>query len=341
MPACENVADKRGATQHHYPDLESLLADYEARGWTDGLPIVPPTPEAVAAMLAGGGLGSSEVVGTVPSWSVVITAEHVAINAVMAGCLPHHMPTLIAVLQALTAPEANCHSTLATTNNPVQFVVLNGPVRHALDVRCEQGVLGPANRAGAAIGRAVGLVVRNVIGVLPGGLDQSVFSFPGRHGVVFGENEEGTRWLPLADERGQPPGTDAVTVFAGFPPIVHRPRYEVDADGLVSSFIEKVYDCTGVWGASTSGHDLMLLVGQEHMRLLEGAGWTKATLRARLYEGLVARTGKPGSREQHAPCLLSGPDGILVVATGGSGNPISMIITAHAGRAVTRRIVDP
>lgn len=326
------------AAEHHYPDVSALLADYAAKGWTDGLPIIAPTSEAVDAMLAGSRLDRDEVIGTVPSWSVEITLENIAINAVMAGCLPEYLPTLVAALQAITSPEANCHSTLATTNNPAQFIVLNGPVRHALGVRCEQGVLGPGNQASATIGRAIGLIVRNVMGVLPGGLDQSVFSIAGRHGVIFGENEETTDWLPLAAERGHRPGDDAATVFAGYPPIVHRPRYELDAAGLTQSFIEKIYDCTGIWGASAPGRDLMILVGMEHVRLLEGADWTKEAFRTALYDGLVGRTGKPGSREQGDPCTLSGPDDLVVVATGGAGNPISMIITPHAGRAVTRPI---
>lgn len=328
-------------TRHRYPNVAALVADYEARGWTDGLPIVPPTPDAVAEMMQGCDLDGGDVIGTVPSWSASVTAENLAINAVMAGCLPTYMPTLVAVVQALTAPEANCHSTLATTNNPAQFVVLNGPVRDELGVRCGVGVLDPTTRASATIGRAVGLVVRNVLGVLPGELDQSVFSIPGRHGVVFGENEGEAGWPPLAEERGVPAGASAVTVFAGYPPIVHRPRYELDADGLAASFVDKVYDCTGVWGASTPGRDLMVLVGQEHQRLLADAGWTKATFRSRLYEALSELAGKPGSREQHEPCLLAGPDDIAVVAAGGSGNPISLIITAHAGRAVTRRVSSP
>jgi len=330
------------AAQLHYPDAQALIDDYHARGWTDGLPIVPPTPEAVAEALAATGLDADDVVGTVPSWSMRIRAEQVAINAVMAGCLPEYLPTLVAALRAITAPEANCHSTLATTNNPSQVVVVNGPVRHALGLRCEQGVLGPANRAGATIGRAVNLIVRNVLGVLPGGLDQSVFSFPGRHGIVFGENEEeAAPWVPLAAERGVAAGTDAVTVFAGYPPLLLRPPYGVDAEGLLDSYVDKLHCAGGVWGEGRPGQDLLVLVAKENMRTFLDAGWSKADLRTRLFERLAALRGRPQLREGEAPCMLSGPDDILVVAAGGGGNPITMFFTAHAGRAVTRTIDVP
>jgi hypothetical protein len=257
----------------------------------------------------------------------------------MAGCRPGDLPTLVAAVAALTAPEANCHSTTATTNNPVQVAVVNGPVRHALELRCEQGVLGPANRAGGCIGRAMGLVVRNVLGSLPGKLDQSVFSFPSRHGVVFGEDEEGgAPWLPLAAERGLAAGVDAVTVFAGYPPLLLRSPYGVDAEGLLDAYVDKVHCSGGVWGEGQPGQDLLVLVAKENRAAFQTAGWSKEQLRTRLYERLAALRGRPESREGEAPCLLSGPDDILVVAAGGGGNPISMFFTAHAGRAVTRPV---
>ena len=103
------------AAQHRYPSEADLVEDYHARGWTDGLPIAPPTPELVEAFLAGAALAPDEVVGSVSSWSASVTAEQVAINAVMAGCRPEYLPTVVAAVRALTDPVANCWTNCATT----------------------------------------------------------------------------------------------------------------------------------------------------------------------------------------------------------------------------------
>jgi hypothetical protein len=156
------------APQHRYDSYAELVDDYFARGWTDGLPVVPPTPAAVEAGLEYAGLDPGQVIGTVPSWDVVIDAEHVAINAVMAGCKPEYLPVVVAAVTALTQPEQNVHSATATLASNWQAVIVNGPIRNELGIKCDQGCMGPGFRANATIGRALRLVVRNVMGAIPG-----------------------------------------------------------------------------------------------------------------------------------------------------------------------------
>ncbi len=134
------------ASRHEYADLDDLLDDYHRRGWTDGLPVVPPTPERVEAFLAAGGVDAAGVIGTVPTRDVVVTGEHVAINAVMAGCAPEYMPVVLATVRAHLDEMANCHSTTGTLSGAAQMVVVNGPVRTELGVH---GARGASARDGA------------------------------------------------------------------------------------------------------------------------------------------------------------------------------------------------
>jgi hypothetical protein len=329
------------AAEHRYCSVAELVEDYHERGWTDGLPITPPTPEAVRGCLSHAGLAGHERVGSVASWSATVTAEHVAINAVMAGCRPVDLTTVIAAVRALTEPEANCWTNCATTNNPSQVIVVNGPVRQRVGVRCRTGLLGPGNRASATIGRAVGLVVRNVLGAVPGGIDQSVFSFPGRYSICFGENEEGSPWTPLHVERGLAPEQSAVTVLGAMPMLLVRPSLTAGPDEIVADCAAQLQGSVGVWGRRRNpGISLLVVVAAEHMGTLARAGWTKADLRQALFGALSELRGGVTTRDDGLPLALSGPGAILVVAAGGSGNPLSMLFPPLAGAAVTVPVTE-
>ncbi|MCY3890912.1 MAG: hypothetical protein OXG50_13585, partial [bacterium] len=178
------------ATQHSYDSYEALVEDYFEKGWTDGLPIVPPTPEMVAIFLERAGLSGDEVLGTVPTREVTCTAEQAAANAVMAGCLPEYFPTVVAAVRAHLHPKGNCHSTTGTLSGAAQAVIINGPIRNELGVVSGAGCFGPGFRANATIGRALRLVIRNVCRAIPGFLDRASYSTPVRYSFCFGENEE-------------------------------------------------------------------------------------------------------------------------------------------------------
>src|SRR5438105_3735996 len=135
------------APQHEYSDYAALLDDYYERGWTDGLPVVPPTPALVAEFLAVAELEPDTVIGAVPTRAVVVTAEHVPINAVMAGCRAEYMPVVVAAARAHLSEKGNCHSVTGTLSGASQAVVINGPARVRLDVNCTAGCFGPGWRA--------------------------------------------------------------------------------------------------------------------------------------------------------------------------------------------------
>ena len=187
---------------------------YQQNGWTDGLPIVPPTEERVQECLDAAGLAPGDIVGVESVRQRPMTAEKVAINAVMAGCLPSYMPVVVAVLQAMCEADFNLHGSTASTGGSAQFIVVNGPVRTAIGMNATHGVLGNGNRANATIGRAVRLVLINVLDCVPGQLDRATLGHPGKFTFCIAEDEEDSPWTPLAQERGIPAGASAVTVMA-------------------------------------------------------------------------------------------------------------------------------
>jgi hypothetical protein len=322
------------AGRHTYSSFTDLLEDYHDRGWTDGLPVVPPTPEAVTEFIGAAGLAGGHVVGTVPSWNVTIDVERVAINAVMAGCRPEYMPVVVAGVGALTQPEQNVHSATATLASNWQAVIVNGPVRPALGIRCDQGCMGPGFRANATIGRAVRLVVRNVMGAVPGALDRSCFSSPGRYSFCFGENEEESPWVPLAVERGVPVGQSAVSVFTTYPPVFCQGAGE-SPEAIVDDWIGRLLYDHSLWEPrSGSPKDFVVVIGKDHMRVFVDSGWSKQDIRELLWRRLSVLPGRGSAEGRPEPILLGGMEGIHLVAAGGFGFG-SQLLTPHVGRLST------
>src|SRR5207248_1663887 len=195
----------------HEDDVEAAFE----RGWTDGLPVVPPTPERVARMLAGTTHEPDDLVAVVPPDLVECTVEKVAINAVLAGCKPEYLPVVITAVEAACTDEFNIHGLLATTYFSSPVIIVNGPIAGAIGMNSGINVLGQGNRANATIGRALQLVVRNVGGGRPGGVDRATLGNPGKYTFCFAEDETGSPWEPLHVERGLAPDASAVTLFAG------------------------------------------------------------------------------------------------------------------------------
>ena len=183
-------------------DPAEFLAFAETQGWGDGLPAVPPTEARVQAMLEATPLPPSYVVGVVEPQRGEATVEKIAINAVMAGCLPEVFPAVLAAVDAVCAPEFNLYALNTTTCCATPALMVNGPVRHQLGIECGYSCLGHNGRANATIGRALRLVMRNVGGSIPGAVTKSVFGQPGRVSLCFGEWEEKSPWEPFHVRRG-------------------------------------------------------------------------------------------------------------------------------------------
>ena len=192
---------------------------YFERGWTDGLPVVPPTAEKIGAFLDAAGRSPSEILGTEPVRGRVITVEKVAINAVMAGCRPKYFPVVVATIEAMLEPEHNLHAVTVSTMGAAPLLVVNGPVVDEIGLNSGVSVFGPGRRANATIGRAIRLTIMNVTGAVPGDLDQSSLGHAGKYTWCIAEDEKASPWQPLHVDRGFAADESTVTVFPGLSPI--------------------------------------------------------------------------------------------------------------------------
>ena len=184
------------------------------QGFTDGLPVIPPTPQRVLRMLQGTSLDPQHVIATMPPNMAKVTVEKVAINAVMAGCRPEYLPVVMAAVDAVCTDEFNIHGVMATTMGASPVMIVNGPIRHRLKMNMGLGALGQGNRANATIGRALRLVIRNVGGAKPGGTERSTFSNPMKFTMCFAEWEERSCWNPFHVDRGFDADDSVVTTLA-------------------------------------------------------------------------------------------------------------------------------
>ena len=327
-------------------ELATLEDEFEgmyARGWSDGLLLVPPTPQRVLAMLEGTTRSPDEIVAVVPPDLVECTVEKVAINAVMAGCKPEYLPVVLTALEAACTDEFNMHGLLATTMGVGPILIVNGPIRRALGMNSGKNVLGQGNRANSTIGRALQLVIRNVGGGRPGEVDRATFGNPGKLGFCFPEDEEGSPLEPLSVSLGAKPGTSTVTLFGGEGPRNLIDQLSREPDSLARSFalsLRPIYH-----PKLLLGFDCLLLIGPEHARVFREAGWSKAKLLERLHE-LLQVPGKEfirgaGEIAEGMPEALKDatlpkfrPGSLLIVHCGGGAGLFSVMIAGWAGGAM-------
>jgi len=323
------------AESHAFESEEDLQEAYHERGWTDGLPIVAPTPERVEACLAQAGLAADALLGEVPTREVRVTAEHAAINAVMAGCRPDYFPVVVAAVRAHLHPKANCHSTTGTLSGAVQAVVVNGPIRSRLGIESGAGCMGPGFRANATIGRALRLVVRNVCRAIPGVLDRASFSSPHRFSFCFGENEEGSAWTPMHVERGYRADESTATVHSIMTVDSAVDFVSRTPEGLCDSML-KTLRRNGIAGDEFLGEDttVLLVVGPEHQRFFDRAGWSKDDIRDYLFPKFQDDPG-PGGRLVG----IGRKEGILLAAAGGDGMAQTWVLVPLLATATTEKVV--
>ncbi|MEO8968281.1 MAG: thioredoxin [Solirubrobacteraceae bacterium] len=322
-------------------DLEDPIEALHDRGVTDGLPVVPPTPERVVAMLQHSSRHPQEVVAEVPPYGGVATVEKVAINAVMAGCAGPELPLVLAALQAACAEPFALHGLIATTAPAGPVVIVSGPYAERAQMNAHGNALGQGNRANATVGRALQLTIRNLGGGLPRREDRAAHGSPAKVGFAFPERlDETAPWAGLAHSRiGLGSEETGVTVFAGESPRLVVDQLAREPEALAASLAAGLESV-----ASTRvrlAWDAMLVVGPEHGRVFRQAGWSRERLQDELFErtqspaGSLVR-GAGGIAEGLAPEWASDPealvpkfpaaDRILIAYTGGDAGLFSMVI---------------
>jgi len=330
------------ARKIEYAEVEDPVELAYARGWTDGLPVVPPTDERVLAMLKGTTRKPGEIVGKIPPFLADCTVEKVAINAVMAGCRPEYMPVLLAAIEAALEPVFTLHGVLATTYFSSPVIVVNGPVAKQIGMNSGINALGQGNRANATIGRALNLIVLNVGGGRPGETDRSTLGAPSKYTLCFAEDESDPEWEPLSVARGLPRGTSAVTLFQGHGPEAFVDQRTRTPEGLSKSFALSLVKM---------GHDRLtqsaraiVVLSPEHYAIYKEAGWDRKRIERSLYEATIRSgaelvVGKDGIGEgipenragEQVPKFHD--DGIMVVRAGGPAGLFSAILPGWlAGR---------
>jgi len=274
-----------------YPDDE--IEQMFDRGWTDGLPVVPPTPARVLRMLDGTTRPADDIIGNVPPSLTACSIEKAAVNAVMAGCRPEYFPVVIAALEAAIEPNFSWYGLLSTTMGVGPVVVVNGPVTKRIGMNWGMNVLGHGNRANSTIGRALQLISSNVGGAKPGGIDRSTLGHPGKRGVCFAEDETDETWESLATSRGIAPDTSAVTVFAGCGASVFMDQISKDAGSLAKSL------ASGLRGVGHPKHvqsyGAMLVLSPEHWQVFKRAGWSRSNVHEAIHDASI----RPGEELVH------------------------------------------
>jgi len=321
---------------------------YFERGWSDGLPVVPATEDAVWRFLEAVGRAPGDVVITEPVRRRTITAEKVAINAVLAGCRPEYMPVLVAALEAMSDPAFTLHGAITSTGGSATLVVVNGPIRRRLDFNGGANVFGPGWRANATVGRAIRLITLNCLGAQPGVLDKSTQGHPGKYSYCIAENEEENPWEPLHVEHGFAREASTVTVFAAEGPHNVLSHYGETAEAILVT----LGDTMASLGSFSPGQSFVVLA-PEHVQILARDGWTKPRLKEDLYArarrtradlkrgGKLAGAIDPGDETQWVH-RGQGPDDIHVVVAGGGAGGHSAFIPSWSryrnSLAVTREV---
>ncbi len=319
--------------------LEDEIEACFERGWSDGLPVVPPTEVRVVRMLAGTTRAPDEIIGAVPPNLIECTVEKVAINAVMAGCKPEYLPVVLAAVEAALIPEFCMHGMLCTTHFVGPMVIVNGPVAKAIGMNSGGNALGQGNRANGTIGRALQLVIRNVGGGVPGGIDRATLGNPGKYTYCFAEDESDPHWRSLAVERGAAAGASAVTLYAGEGMLGSFDQLSRTPESLTRSLAMSLRAVGHPKKAKA--HDALLILSPEHFRTYREAGWSKAqTLQA--FEEALRLPGDElvrgaGGVAEGMPENLAGetvakfrPGGLNIVRAGGIAGMMSAIVGGWA-----------
>ncbi|MBI2907338.1 MAG: hypothetical protein HYX92_06770 [Chloroflexi bacterium] len=276
------VANLR-STRISVRNLEAAYEHAYKNGWTDGLPVIPPTEKRVATMVEAIGRDAQEEIARIPPQMGRATVEKIAVNAVMAGCRPEYVPVVIAALEAMCEPGFNLNGIQATTNPVAPAIIVNGPIRKKLGLNCGHNCLGQGWRANATIGRATRLVLLNVGGATPGPVDRAVHGQPAKYGLCFGEDEEGSIWEPLHVERGFRADESAVTVV-GISGTSNVPTARILDAGDMLMLIADSLGIVGSNDINAGGGQPAIVLTAGHTTFFSEAGYSKSDVKRVLFE---------------------------------------------------------
>jgi hypothetical protein len=308
------------------------------RGWTDGLPVVPPTEDRVEKML--GSYAGLTSLGEVPPAMGEATLERLAACAVLAGCRPEYFPVVVAAAKAALDGRFNLHGQAVTTQPAGQLIVVNGPVRHELGMNSGMGALGPGNRANLTIGRALRLMIELTGGGMPGTLDRSTLGHMGKIGFCIAEDEEVSPWQPLHVERGFAPEQSVVTLIGSDAPLSisdHRSRTPEDLAYILAWAAASTWS-TNWWPLTDPS---VFIICPEHAEMFRAHGWTKQRLREFMFD-VVQKPAKELSRGETTPFVhrcdpaaevhkWASPEAIMLLVAGGEAGRYSAVLGPCTG----------
>jgi len=334
-------------------DPAALIEAYYARGWTDGLPVIPPTKTSIAAALAAAGLNGDDVLGEITGRNTVVTADKVAINAVLAGCRPEYMPVVVAAVRGLCHPDFAYHGPASSTGGSAMVLIVNGPIARHLGVNSGNNAFGQGTRANATIGRAVRLIMMNVMNTRPGLLDRATLGNPGKYSFCFAEADEAHPWEPLHVERGYRREQSTVTVYASNSLYQVYNQLARTPEPLLRCFADALSNL-GVSNIIGFSQSLIVFAG-EHAALLRESRWSKRQVReflvahARRSVADFKRAGRlPGAvsvaDESTWRYIFDDPGDIALVCAGGRAGSWSACLPGWGKKwtkSVTTTIGEP
>ena len=342
------TGSERSATVEYSDTIEAIEECYRM-GWSDGLPVVPPTDYKVREMLEYVGMTGEEELLSLEMRRRVLTSENAAANAVMAGCLPEYFPVLISTLQALEEERNFVHMASASTSSPAILMVVNGPVRDQIGLNYKDGLFGPGFRANACLGRSIRLCFMNGFDARPGILDRGTLGNPSKYTLCVAENEEDSPWEPLHVSRGFQPEDSCVTVAVAYNPITVNNAYGHTGESILMSLVDTLKSACLAWRFPAQW---VIVIGPEHAITLQEDGWTRKGMQDYLMEhasrplaelirlGVAQGPEKPGDDQLVRRCSRS-TDDILFVMGGGTGGRNSAIIDTTGYRIRTKKVDIP
>ncbi len=321
---------------------------YYEQGWSDGLPLVPPTEDSVRATLRAMGLSGKEIIGAIAERNVAVPAEKVAINAVMAGCLPAYFPVVVAAVRCLCRPEFHYHNPATSTGGSAFVLVINGPIGPLLGINSGHNAFGPGVRANATIGRALRLVMLNVLNTRPGLLDKATLGTPGKYTFCFAENEENHPWEPLHVTRGFASEENTVTLYASNTMMGVYNQFARTPPALLTEFADALCNLASpnIYGFNES---MMVLAG-EHAEIIKQSGWSRRQVQEFVIERAhrsVADFKRAGRLQgpiaqgdnDKARFVIGEPADLLIIYAGGAGGSWSACLPGW-GKKWTRSVTE-